>query len=215
VAGHASPEAEVGLAELRPGLWRWTARHPEAVLDPEPDSPDDWPPDVGCVACAVDGALVLVDPLVPPGGEPTFWAAMDGLVGRHGPRVVVVTTIRWHRRSRDAFAARYDAVLSRAKAELPPGVGTVPVRRGGEVMVWLEEHRALVPGDRLIGDGKGGVRMCPESWLGHLPGGFEVADLRDALAPVAELPVDMVLVSHGEPVLRGGAAAVKKAVRAP
>jgi hypothetical protein len=215
VAGTGSPEADVGLAELRPGLWRWTARHPEAVLDPEPGSPADWPPDVGCVACAADGALLVVDPLVPPGREPTFWAAMDGLVGRHGPRVVVVTTIRWHRRSRDAFAARYGAVLSRAKPQLPGGVGTVPVRRGGEVMVWLEEHRALVPGDRLIGDGSGGVRMCPESWLGHLPGGFTLADLRAALAPMAELPVEMVLVSHGEPVLRAGAAAVRKALEAP
>lgn len=215
MAAYEAPEAQVGLAELAPGLWRWTARHPEAVLDPVPDSPDDWPPDVGCVACAADGALVLVDPLVPPGGEPTFWAAMDGLVGRHGPRVVVVTTLRWHRRSRDAFAARYDAVLSRAKAELPAGVRTVPIRRGGEVMVWLEEHRALVPGDRLLGDGEGGVRMCPESWLWHLPGGFGIADLRAALAPVAELPVEMVLVSHGEPVLRDGAAAVEKALRAP
>ncbi len=214
MAGYESPEAQVGLEELRPGLWRWTARHPDAVLDPKPGSPADWPPDVGCVACAADGALVVVDPLVPPGHEPTFWAAMNGIVGRHGPRVVVVTTIQWHRRSRDAFAARYDAVLSRAKAELPAGVRTVPVRRGGEVMVWLDEHRALVPGDRLIGDAKGGVRMCPESWLAHLPGAFTLADLRAALAPVADLPVEMVLVSHGEPVLRGGAAAVRKALKA-
>ena len=214
MAGYASPEAEIGLEELRPGLWRWTARHPEAVLDPEPGSPADWPPDVGCVACAADGALLVVDPLVPPGREPTFWAAMDGLVGRHGPRVVVVTTSQWHRRSRDAFAARYAAVTSRAKAELPAGAQTVPVRRGGEVMVWLEQHRALVPGDRLIGDGAGGLRMCPESWLGGLQPGFTLTDLRAALAPVAELPAEMVLVSHGEPVLREGAAAVKKALRA-
>ncbi len=32
-------------------------------------------------------------------------------------------------------------------------------------MYWLPEPRALVPGDLLIGDGEGGVRMCPESWL--------------------------------------------------
>jgi hypothetical protein len=56
--------------------------------------------------------------------------------------------------------------------------------------------------------------MCPESWLGHLPGAFTLGDLRAALAPVADLPVEMVLVSHGEPVLRGGAAAVRKALKA-
>jgi hypothetical protein len=38
------------MQELRPGLWRWTARHPEAEADPEPGSPADWPPDVGSVA---------------------------------------------------------------------------------------------------------------------------------------------------------------------
>jgi hypothetical protein len=209
-----SPADAVGLAELRPGLWRWTATHPDADPDPKPDSPADWPADVGCVACAAPGALVVIDPLVPSGREPTFWAAMDGLVGRHGPRVVVVTTIQWHRRSRDAFVARYDAVASRARAELPEGVTTVPVRRAGEVMVWLEEHRALVPGDRLLGDGRGGVRLCPPSWLNYLRTKITVAELRDALAPVRDLPVRMVLVSHGDPVLRGGAKALERALAA-
>ena len=209
-----SPEAAVGLDELRPGLWRWTARHPDADLDPKPGSPADWPPDVGCVACAAPGALVVVDPLVPTGREPSFWAAMDGLVGRHGPRVAVVTTIQWHRRSRDAFVARYDATTSRARDALPDGVRPVPVRRGGEVMVWLDEHGALVPGDRLIGDGAGGVRLCPPSWLNYLRTKITVADLRDALAPVRALPAEMVLVSHGDPVLRDGAKAIERALGA-
>jgi hypothetical protein len=200
------------LSELRPGLWRWTARHPEWRPDPEPESPDDWPPDVGCVACAAPGSVVVVDPLVPAGEEEPFWAAMDALVARHGPRVAVVTTIRWHRRSRHAFVERYGATTSRARGSLPAGVRPVPVRGAGEAMVWLEEHRALVPGDRLIGDGRGGVRMCPPSWLRYLPGAVGVEDLRAALAPVRELPVEMVLVSHGEPVLRDGALAVERAL---
>jgi hypothetical protein len=197
-----------GLAELRPGLWRWTARHPDADPDPKPGSPADWPAEVGCVACAAPGALVVIDPLVPSGHEASFWAAMDGLVERHGPRVAVVTTIQWHRRSRDALVARYDASTSRAKDALPG-------RRGGEVMVWLEEHGALVPGDRLIGDGAGGVRLCPPSWLNYLRTKITVADLRDALAPLRDLPVEMVLVSHGDPVLRDGAKAIERALAAP
>jgi hypothetical protein len=104
VAGVEGP-----LAELRPRLWRWTARHPEAQEDPEPESPADWPPEVGCIACAADDALVVVDPLVPAGEEEPFWARLDELVARHGPRVAVVTTIRWHRRSRAAFVERYGA----------------------------------------------------------------------------------------------------------
>jgi hypothetical protein len=200
------------LAELRPGLWRWTARHPDAVERPKPGSPADWPPRVGCVACAAPGALVVIDPLVPHDDADTFWVAMDDLVARHGPRVAVLTTIRWHRRSRTAFVERYGASTSRAEAALPEGVRTVPVRRGGEVMVWLEAHRALVPGDRLLGDGAGGVRLCPPSWLNYLPTGMTIEGLREALAPVRGLPVEMVLVSHGDPVLRDGARAIERAL---
>jgi hypothetical protein len=81
-------------------------------------------------------------------------------------------------------------------------------------MVWLEEHGALVPGDRLIGDGAGGVRLCPPSWLNYLRTKITVAELRDALAPVRDLPVEMVLVSHGDPVLRDGARAIERALAA-
>ena len=200
------------LAELRPGLWRWTARHPDAVDDPEPESPADWPPDVGCVACAADGALAVVDPLVPLGEEEPFWSAMDALVTRHGPRVAVITTIGWHRRSGPELVERYGASTSRAKAALPGGVRPLPVRGAGETMVWLEEHRALVPGDRLIGDRAGGVRLCPASWLRHLRGGMTIDALRTALEPLRERRVEMVLVSHGEPVLRDGAGALDHAL---
>jgi hypothetical protein len=200
------------LDELRPGLWRWTARHPDAEEDPQPGSPADWGPDVGCVACAAPGALVVVDPLVPGGEEEPFFARMDELVARHGPRVAVLTTIGFHRRSRAAFVERYGATTSRAKAALPAGVRTVPIRRAGEAMVWLEEHRALVPGDRLLGDDAGGVRLCPPSWLRYLQSGMTIDELRAALAPLPELPVEMVLVSHGAPVLRDGARAVERAL---
>jgi hypothetical protein len=209
VAGVGAP-----LVELAPGLWRWTARHPDAVDDPKPDSPADWPPDVGCVACAVDGALVVIDPLVPGGDEEPFWASMDEVVARHGPRVAVVMTIRWHRRSRAAFVERYGASTSRARKALPAGAQPLPIDGAGETMVWLEAHRALVPGDRLIGDGAGGVRLCPESWLRYLGNGTTVAELREALEPLRALPVDMVLVSHGEPVLGDGAAAIDRALAA-
>ena len=38
------------------------------------------------------------------------------------------------------------------------------------------------------------------------------AALRAALAPLLELDAELVLVSHGEPVLRGGAAALRAAL---
>jgi hypothetical protein len=79
-------------------------------------------------------------------------------------------------------------------------------------MVWIETLRALVPGDRLIGDGAGGLRMCPPSWLRYLPGPPGVHELRAGLRALLELPVELVLVSHGEPVLRNGAAAIRAAL---
>jgi hypothetical protein len=199
------------LAELRPGLVRWTARHPAWEPDPEPESPDDWPPDVGCVAYEARDALVLVDPLVPADREP-FTAAMDERARRAGGRVVVLTTIAFHRRSRDEVAARYGASTSRAKANLPEGVETIPIRRAGEVMVWLPEPRALIPGDRLLGAG-GGLRLCPESWLGYLRNGMTLDGLREALRPLLDLPVELVMTSHGDPVLEGGRGAIARALR--
>jgi hypothetical protein len=64
-----------------------------------------------------------------------------------------------------------------------------------------------VPGDRLIGDGRGGLRMCPQSWL-ELP----LAALREELRPLRDLPLDRVLVSHGEPVLSGAPEALRAAL---
>ena len=77
-------------------------------------------------------------------------------------------------------------------------------------MFWLPEVRTLVPGDRLIGAPGGALRMCPESWLGGLPIG--IAELREALLPLLDLPVERVLVSHGEPLLEGGREAVRRAL---
>ena len=86
------------------------------------------------------------------------------------------------------------------------------IRRAGETMVWLPGPRALVPGDRLLGDDQGGLRMCPPGWLRYLEPGLSYDELREALRPLLDLPVEMVLVSHGEPVLQGGRAAIERAL---
>jgi hypothetical protein len=202
-----------GLLELRRGLYRWTARHPEAEVDPDPGSPADWGPDVGSVACAAWDALVLIDPLVP-GDRPDLHRELDALVRSHGQRVLILITLQFHRRSREELAARYDASTSRAKKALPDGVETIQIRGAGETMVWLPEHSALIPGDRLLGNDEGGVRLCPESWLRYLPSKMGQREVREALRPLLDLPVEMVLVSHGEPVLSGGREALVRAIEA-
>jgi hypothetical protein len=201
------------VAELRPGLYRWEARHPDADPSPDPESPADWGPDVGSVACAAGDALVLVDPLVPEERD-DLQRELDALVESHTQPVVILTTLAFHRRSRDRLANRYRASTSRAERSLPSAVETIQIKGAGETMVWLPEHRALIPGDRLLGDDAGGVRLCPESWLRYLPSRMKHAGLREALGPLLDLPVEMVLVSHGAPVLSGGRDAIARALSA-
>jgi hypothetical protein len=202
------------IQELRPGLHRWTAIHPEAEPSPTPGAPDDWGPDVASSAYEAPDALLLVDPLVPD-DRADLREELDALVARHGQPVVIVTTLAFHRRSRDELADRYEASTSRAKKNLPRDVETVFVRGAGETMVWLPKPRALIPGDRLLGDdARGGVRLSPDSWLRYLPSGMRQAELREALRPLLDLPVELVLVSHGEPVLENGREAIAAALRA-
>jgi hypothetical protein len=194
------------LIELTTGLWRWTARHPDAEDDPEPGSAADWPAEVGSVAYALDGTLVLFDPLVPD----AVWPELDELA--RDRRVLVLTTIGWHRRSRDKVVDRYQASTSRARKNLPHNVVPMPLHGAGETMFWLPDVQTLVPGDRLLGDGKGGLRICPDSWLRYLNGAVDGAGLKVLLAPLLELPVERVLTSHGEPVLSGGRDALERAL---
>ncbi|MEV4419814.1 hypothetical protein AB0L40_07535 [Patulibacter sp. NPDC049589] len=198
------------LQEITPGLWRWTAPHPDWVADADPDSPDGWDRDVGCVLLATEDATILIDPLV--ADEAGAWEPLDDVVRARGRPVVVLTTIAFHDRSRDAVLARYDgAVLGEPDAP-PAGVEAIPLPDAGETMFWLPGPRALVPGDRLLGDSDGGVRPSPESWTGYMPRPLAAAELRALLTPLLDLPVERVLVSHGDPVLRDGRAALARAL---
>jgi hypothetical protein len=182
------------MEELRPGLYRWTARHPEWVPGAPTDSPLDWPQEVGCVAYARE-TVTLIDPLV------DDWEALDALVA--GRPVCVLLTLGFHARSRDTVVERYPAGPA-------AGVQAIEIPDAGETMYWLPQPRALVAGDRLIG-GPDGLRMCPDSWMRYLQ--LDQAGLRERLrAALSVLPVELVLVSHGEPVLQEGRAALERAL---
>jgi hypothetical protein len=205
------------VAQIEQGLWRWTAYH------------EEWKEDVGCVFCETDDGVVLIDPLVPSGEEEQFWRALDRDVGRVAGGVHVLVTVFWHVRSTPALVDRYSARVwapsaARAAVERRSGVVTDVFRPGdrvpgaiesfrtarrSEVVFWIPEHRALIAGDVLLGDGSGGVRMCPESWLPEKTGHRELAE---SLEPLLELPVQRILVSHGEPVLENGRRALSAAL---
>ena len=191
----------VQLQEVARGLWRWTAPHPEWEPPEADDSPADWARDVGCVAYTSEDSLILVDPLV----VDDDYAALDELAASKPTAILI--TIGFHTRSAAELTKRYDASSTE-----PDGVETIEIPGAAETMVWIEEHRALVPGDRILGDRPPGLRMCPESWLRYLDG-YTREDLRRALRErLLELPVEMVLVSHGEPVLRDGRRELERAL---
>jgi glyoxylase-like metal-dependent hydrolase (beta-lactamase superfamily II) len=187
----------VTVAELAPGLWRWTAPHPDWK------DGDDWEQDVGCVYYEAPEATVLIDPVVPTERD-RFFDALDRDVERRGLPLAIVLTCAWHGRSAQELAERYGA-----SGEARRGLEAHELPDVEERIWWIAEHGALVPGDVLLGDGKGGIRVCPDSWLGeHATADSIRADLR----PLLDLPVERVLVSHGAPVLSDGRAALERAL---
>jgi glyoxylase-like metal-dependent hydrolase (beta-lactamase superfamily II) len=186
--------------QLAPGLWRWTAPHPDWTEG------DDWEREVGCVYYEAPEATVLIDPLVPPAADrDRFFEALDRDVERRGLAVAIVLTCEWHGRSAQELAERYGAT-----GEARRGLEAHELPEIEERVWWIPEHGALVPGDVLLGDGAGGLRVCPDSWLGERS---SHESIRAALHPLLDLPVERVLVSHGEPVLEGGRHALERALR--
>ena len=211
------------VQEIAPRLWRWTGRH------------EEWEEDVGSVYYETEDGVVLVDPILPPEDEDRFLEHLDREVA--GKQVHVLVTVFWHTRSAAAMVERYGArvwALARGKAaiarragivtdpfkagdELPGDLQALPTARAAEVVYWIPRHGALVPGDVLLGEGAkgggtrragpGGIRLCPESWL---PEGKGHAELAASLRPLLDLPVERVLVSHGEPVLEHGREALAR-----
>jgi glyoxylase-like metal-dependent hydrolase (beta-lactamase superfamily II) len=197
------------VQELRPGLWRWTAEHPEW------DHAQHWGPDVGSVYAELPDAVVVVDPLVPAGEDERFWSALDRDVERLGLPVRVLLTVHWHERSVAAVLDRYDATLWRPeeKGDLPTGVQPEVVKGADwvEAMFFLEPHRALVTGDLLIGK-NGGIEL-PIEWFPKAEREWAERELKPELRErLGALPIELVVVSHGEPVLANGAAALDAAL---
>jgi hypothetical protein len=195
--------------ELARGLWRWTGPHPEWKPEATPGSSADWPREVGCVLLQTRESTVFIDAMPAP-GEDEFWDWADARCA--GRRAYALTTIAFHRRGRAELVARYQASTSRAKRNLPAGIIAIRLRGVGETVFWLPEQRTLVAGDRLLGAGEGRLRMCPASWLAYLPGDIGEDELRELLRPLLELPIERVLVSHGEPVLADGRRALAEAL---
>jgi glyoxylase-like metal-dependent hydrolase (beta-lactamase superfamily II) len=189
------------VQELAPGLFTWTAPHPE--WKPADGGPEGWEQEVRCYALDAGDVLVLIDPLAPP----ALLAGKD--------RVVVLTVWAHERSAGDLGAPVFAPAGSvgrietkaqpyEAGATLPGGVEAKPTPYPDEALLWLPGHRSLVSGDLLLGSPP---RICPESWL--LDGNH--ATVGAALRPLLDLPIERFLPTHGEPVLEDARGAVAEA----
>jgi hypothetical protein len=93
---------------------------------------------------------------------------------------------------------------------VPPGVEPQPLRGAGETLFWLPAVAALVSGDRILGAGHGRLRVCPESWLSRVQ--VDRPGLARLMLALLELPIERVIVSHGNPVLNDGRAELARAI---
>lgn len=219
------------MRELRTGLWHWRTRHPE-WRDGEP-----WDPEVSSYAYDDGERLLLFDPLGVPaeieslaGERETAivltapWHERDAeqLVQRlgvpvHTPQPDTAEDLMrdWGITAEQAGDGSPDCVWllkeGRGEAHLfrggdtPLGLQAFEGHKRNDILLWLEGPRALVAGDTLADFGEG--IAVNTRWL--LKGDTRERML-EHLRPLLDLPVDLVLPSHGEPV---GRDALERALR--
>lgn len=180
------------VRRIAEGLWYWSAPHPNWANWPDAA---DLPENVGCVYYEAPDAIALIDPLLPLGEEKEFLDHLDRDVERLGRRVAVLLTADWHRRSADELAERYGAGID--PRPLPQGIDEIPIRGADErqVAYFIRPHAALVVAEIFAVDSTGTLRVHPTPALRRR------SELDASLEEIMELPVERLLVSHGEPIL--------------
>ena len=223
------------MDELAAGIHRWTAPHPEWRPRTE---------EVESYALVAGEALLLVDPLVPADDDERrapLLAQLE-LLAAAAARVELLVTVPYHTRSAEALYERFAPqrptriwghalVRRRLRPETPLEVvpmgaaGTAAPIAGGaaeaytigrprrsEHPMYIPELRAVVFGDAVVG-AQGGLRF----WT--LSSGTGDDWYRDVfapgLAPLAERPVEHVLVTHGPPVIGDGQRQLALCLAAP
>jgi glyoxylase-like metal-dependent hydrolase (beta-lactamase superfamily II) len=179
----------------------WMSPHP----DWEPG--EDWPEEVPVVRYETDDEVVLIDPFLPP--EDDF--------DPNGKAVRVLLTQGAHYRGTTDFVERYGASVwtpPRAAWRKIPNPGTTSdlprgieaIELDGEpqqVVFFIREHGTLVTGDVLAGRG-GRIRIFVDEADPEL--------LLPSLDALAELPIERVIIPHGDLILSDGARRMREAV---
>jgi glyoxylase-like metal-dependent hydrolase (beta-lactamase superfamily II) len=79
---------------------------------------------------------------------------------------------------------------------LPIGIEAFVGREHNDLELWIEAHRALVVGDTVVDYGQG---FGLNEWL---KGGVTHDEIKRRLRPLLDLPIELVLPTHGMPTNR-------------
>jgi hypothetical protein len=210
---------------LVPGLWRWTARHPEW-------HPGEFGAEVVSFAVRAGDDLLLIDPLLPSDPAPVHELIEKEL----GSRLAILITIPYHTRSAQELRDRYRkdadvgiwghlAVAKRLRTPsilcplepgepLPADVAAFAIGkpRRHETPLLVSSHRALVFGDAVAETG-GRLRVWSDRRVDDKVERFYRERFNPTLKPLLEHDFDRVLVTHGEPVMKDGPRALASALR--
>jgi glyoxylase-like metal-dependent hydrolase (beta-lactamase superfamily II) len=212
-----------GVQEIAAGIWCWQ-RRPRGLRPGEFGARTSY-------ALTAGGETLLIDPLVDGDDDPAL-PALDNLASG---RVRILISKPFHTRSAEPLWHRYRRAKARiyGHPEVATRLGdtsgfeavTAGTSVGGlarfhpigspprsEQPIEIPAHRALVFGDAVVETGGGELRVWDDPldserrrrwWRGrYLP----------TLEPLAALQIEHVLVTHGQPVLTDGAAALRHAL---
>lgn len=188
------------MREVKPGVWHWAAMHPDWT------PPEDWTQhEVSSYAIRDGERLLLFDPLAVPD-------EIERLASERETAIVLTST--WHRRDATDLRERHgwpiyapppdrdpDPVkghVFRPGDRLPVGVEAFSGREDPlDPVLWVESRRALVTGDTLVDRGRG-LEFLKE-WV---PEGADPERTLEGLRSLLDLPVELVLPTHGPPADR-------------
>lgn len=212
-----------GVQEIVPGIWCW-ARRPRGLRPGEFGGRTSY-------ALAVDGETLLADPLVGGDKDP----ALGGLDDLVRGRVRILISKPYHTRSAEFLWRRYHRAKARiyGHPEVATRLGDVPgfeaVTGGTSVggvacfhpigspprsgqPIEIPAHRALVFGDAVVETGGGELRVWEDPLDSERRRRWWHERYLPTLEHLAALEAGHVLVTHGQPVLGDGAAALRRAL---
>lgn len=195
------------MEEIAPGLWHWRARHPHINSL------------VSSYYLVPEG--VLIDPMVPLEGVDWF--------EQHGAPQHVLLSNRHHDRDawrlREAFGCTVHCISNGVYEladrgpvepfefgdELPGGVHVHEVDAicADETALYIASRRALACADGIVRAPGGGPLSFVPDWLMDDPEQTR-QELCEAYRGLLELDFDVLLLAHGEPVVRGGKEALRE-----